>query len=967
MNILGKTALKLLLLLLSFSVLSASTETGLTWLNAQVSSDNNYTTSTKIATPLQSLSEMQNAVLVNGGMVPSIVVEQISSNDYNSTEYLSRKIRSKQLNGDAFYAELNLLLKNQTVYGSFAELEGFHGTVLDTAFALETISRTDVKGTSAQYAISYLLDKQQANGSWVDGANIDSDYLTALVLTAMTPYKNTYNISSNLDKAYEFLTTRTPILMSEEKYLAALSMKAMLEHKNDKTSVETYITQLLDFQDSNGSWDNDIYVTAVILQTLLAYEKPNINVGSVSGSILNGLTATPLENAQITLIGDQNLTTTTNAQGEYSVKDIEFGDYRLLVNADTFQSVYTDITITNNQNIQIAPISLSVALSTSTSVIKGHITDIETSEVLEGVNVRINGATVTSDINGDYEITGLVAGAVTIEIEKLGYVNKSVTTDLPASTILIFSPELLKISSAKTSISGLVSDSKGIPLQGATVQLSISNTHTAITDEKGEYSFSELNSGDVDILVSLNGFQSSKASVKVEQNNQYNFSPTLYSLGTYSIKGKVLDSSTSTAIEGAVIQSNVSQASVTDVNGDFVLKDFNTSQNTLVDVTISANNYYTTVLKSIPLNASIIDVSSISLDPRVDENNSKITGKVTNADSGELLAGVTVKVDGTNQEITTDATGNYTLDNITQEDFSLLVLADGFRTKEIPVHLDKASVLNLDINLEYFQASGLVVQTLSSDKSTYSAYESVSFNINLVNDADLVQKVQLISEIVNSNGLVLERKQLNGAVASNGDTYDNILPHSELAQQTLWYTSSNTPGEYTYKLRVIDPFTQNLLADTSTIFTISATQKLDKLCMKTNPSLTYTGATKTVKVSTIFSSHSNSNVNVTYLFKLTDPQGTLVNSKEVSVELKADETSKDVEVDKFVHTFTQSGQYQVTAEIIDGITPVKVESTLITVLPSIHIEASQNISPKTVTPDGNKNIRVNIQLKGVVK
>jgi len=102
MTFLNKTVIKLLLIMpLAFSSLVyASTETGLSWLSAQVSSDNNYTVNTKIATPFQSLSELHTTLKANAQTVPPIVLSQINANDYNGTEYLSRKIRMNSiLNG----------------------------------------------------------------------------------------------------------------------------------------------------------------------------------------------------------------------------------------------------------------------------------------------------------------------------------------------------------------------------------------------------------------------------------------------------------------------------------------------------------------------------------------------------------------------------------------------------------------------------------------------------------------------------------------------------------------------------------------------------------------------------------------------------------------------------------------------------------------------------------------------------
>jgi len=179
MNFLHKTVFKLLLIILvPFSnLVYASTQTGMTWLSAQVSNDNNYSTNTKIATPFQSLCEMQTAFNVNGQPIPLELVNQINSEDYNGTSYLSQKVVANlQTSGDTSIL-VNKLLKHQNLLNSFGEESGYHGSILDTALALNALSQVGVSGQNVNNALGFLLDNQQVDGSWKDGQNESSVYL----------------------------------------------------------------------------------------------------------------------------------------------------------------------------------------------------------------------------------------------------------------------------------------------------------------------------------------------------------------------------------------------------------------------------------------------------------------------------------------------------------------------------------------------------------------------------------------------------------------------------------------------------------------------------------------------------------------------------------------------------------------------------------------------------------------------
>lgn len=81
--------------------------------------------------------------------------------------------------------------------------------------------------------------------------------------------------------------------------------------------------------------------------------------------------------------------------------------------------------------------------------------------------------------------------------------------------------------------------------------------------------------------------------------------------------------------------------------------------------------------------------------------------------------------------------------------------------------------------------------------------------------------------------------------------------------------------------------------------------------------------------------------------------------------LLASESSKVVQLTDYASTFVKSGQYPVTVKILSGDAVLAQTADAIYVAPSIRIEPVESLEPSTVVPDGDKEIRIQIQIKGL--
>lgn len=153
-------------------------------------------------------------------------------------------------------------------------------TCLAASFLLENSINID-KVTKAAYN---LLSAQNNDGSWgmVKGESTGSVVITGMVRALLVQYQSLIrcNMSVELEKAANWLVAnRMPDSgwgTSEATYMAYIGLKS------DKPELINNIANyFINKQSSNGSWDNDPYQTALVID-LLSKEKKSLNA-SING------------------------------------------------------------------------------------------------------------------------------------------------------------------------------------------------------------------------------------------------------------------------------------------------------------------------------------------------------------------------------------------------------------------------------------------------------------------------------------------------------------------------------------------------------------------------------------------------------------------------------------------------------------------------------------------------------------
>ncbi len=219
-------------------------------------------------------------------------------------------------------------------------------------------------------------------------------------------------------------------------------------------------------------------------------------------------------------------------------------------------------------------------LSSADGAISGTVTD-SSQDPIEGAILIITGTeirTTASDADGDYLVTGLLAGTYNIKVLSCGAHIGTALEDVVVVANTETTNQDFTLATGGT-ISGTVSDTTG-GISGAVVT-AVSETDpnysaSTLTDSSGDYSVGGFLTGTYMIIVQADSYVSdSETNVSVtsgEDSADHDFT-----LGTSggSISGTVYESDGTTAIEGALVscycQGKSMVNTITDSNGNYSL------------------------------------------------------------------------------------------------------------------------------------------------------------------------------------------------------------------------------------------------------------------------------------------------------------------------------------------------------------------------------------------------------------
>ncbi|MEA2028586.1 MAG: prenyltransferase/squalene oxidase repeat-containing protein, partial [Campylobacterota bacterium] len=190
----------LLYLLITVSINALNLDSSRIWLKNSLNSNlSNH----DIATPYQIYKEARLIMDDSRGDTKVLFASEL-----NTTEFLANKIIAyKESNLDTIHLVEQLkILQNSD--GGFGHTKGHQSNPIDSALALEAISWID-NNTITHSLVSYLLSQQKSNGSWQDAIITDDTiYTTSIVLRALWLERKSFNVSSYLLSARDYLISQ---------------------------------------------------------------------------------------------------------------------------------------------------------------------------------------------------------------------------------------------------------------------------------------------------------------------------------------------------------------------------------------------------------------------------------------------------------------------------------------------------------------------------------------------------------------------------------------------------------------------------------------------------------------------------------------------------------------------------------------------------------------------------------------
>lgn len=397
---------------------------------------------------------------------------------------------------------------------------------------------------------------------------------------------------------------------------------------------------------------------------------------SIAGKVTDG--SKPLSG--ITIADNKGHSTTTDAQGNYSLTGLTSGSYTLTPKTTCYTFSPASLTAT------LPPDATGQDfVATSSCSISGKVVDNDNTPI-EGVTISTNGGhSAKTDATGNYSLTGLTAGNYTVTPNKGNYIFS------PVSLSAIVPPSVTQkdfVATPVYSITGRVTDESGNPLSGASITTNIGG-YTATSDPDGYYVISEVISGTYNLNATKKGYAFSPindVSVPPEATNK-NFEATTL----YSISGTVTD----------INNQPVKDVAITVLGrADFFDTTTNDSGYYLVE-NLFPGRYYVRTPSDSDLDLKPI-IRVVTLPPNAENQDfsvipryGSLTGRVT-AQGGGAISGARVSFAG--KVVNTDSNGNYTIADISPGVHTIRVSANNhlnYKNPNIKIVVNQTTTHNV--------------------------------------------------------------------------------------------------------------------------------------------------------------------------------------------------------------------------------------------------------------------------------
>jgi len=806
--------------------------------------------------------------------------------------------------------------------------------------ARQIIANLDA-GNDVSVLVNELIASQNDNGGFGELSGYNSTVLdTAFALTALM--KAGINSANVMGAAIAFLLTENQHpdggfaldgANESSVYVSALTSYALQQFLftyNVSANVDAVNNYLFQSQLANEGWETD-WETALALLAVV----PVTTDTSRYATAVDILKAHQNENAAW---GNDVYATALALRALHNVENLPFP-------VDPTHATFTGRVVDDNTGLPLT--SVIVALE------------------------QVPEMQIATDIDGSFTLLNIIPNPYTVNYQLDGYNTAFQSVTAQTGQMLNLGTIRLGPLPDVGIIAGTVTDANtGQPIANALVEITGDTTRSATTDNVGYYRIVE-SPGQITVTISATDYDSISVVGTIVAGVTLSFSPALNLVGTtpsdpeVTVQGRVVDGDTDNPLYNALVTVVGTPHTIhSDSQGRFSLSDIDAGGLT---IDVSLENYRTVRFETLASPSSTVDLGTVRLSPAIAASTTTIIGIVSEMGTGSPIAGATVSVTGLdNSRVVTSAEGSYRIENITTLELTLAATATGYLGSHQDITLLEHGTVTVNIPLETVVVNDLAISDLSTAQSSYPAYSKVPITAQFSNGGSEPKALQLMVKVVNELGQTISYQAIAHADLPD-DIADSMLtvPAGEhILTELDWNTNRFPPGTYEVIIQAHDlAVTSRSLAERSVRLNIEPTQVVNVL-VEPEPRFSYFGATESITFQAKLENRSNMNTEALITSTWADPEGTVLREDTITVALTPEETRKNVTLAEFSHDFAQSGQYPLAIQV-NGTQAGSANGLSISVAPGVRITPSEDIAPTTVVPDGDKRIRINIQLTGV--
>ena len=445
---------------------------------------------------------------------------------------------------------------------------------------------------------------------------------------------------------------------------------------------------------------------------------------TLTGVVKDGQSNQPIVGAMITAAySNFSQTSISVADGSYILTNIPLGVSATITASYTgYQSKTIQQNFTQAQNY----IWDFVLYNSSTyAIINGKITNAKTLQPEEGVAITYKGtnATTISDFNGEFTFKNISLGEQSFFVQKNNFINKIYKLNIDKSTYQwdIVEPNVVGVpypAFVKPNVVGTVFDvMSGRTIPNAIIKIPGLNINI-VADQSGNYAFNELPDGNYPFLVMALDHKATSYNLAISSIGKDRFDFYVPSTTNGSIFGVVSDAQTGETINSATIE----------IEGSAVLVANSNSEGNYKIIQIPSGSYVVKVnhgeyeVASFP-DISVSDNQSTNLNVTLTKKPivGNMQGTLKDRQSGNLISGAILTIEGTSLTATTDNNGFYQMENIPAGLNKIIINATSYPEETRTVGI---------LANPYFSAPEINIYNIQLDSSNPTPEYEVSITIN---------------------------------------------------------------------------------------------------------------------------------------------------------------------------------------------------------------------------------------------